>query len=77
MKKIISILLAAVMVMALLAAWLQSRYGWGTWVMVVAIVVGLLSSGSGAYNFYRKLTVSEEKKKKKPEKRPISFFRHE
>lgn len=63
--------------LAILAHWLQSRFGWGTWIMVVAIVVGLLSSASGAYNFYRKLTASEAKKKKPPEETPVVFYRHE
>lgn len=64
-------------VLALLASWLQSRFGWGTWVMVAAIVVGLLSSGTGAYNFYRRLTASEAKKKKSPEETPTVYYRHE
>lgn len=63
--------------LALLASWLQGRFGWGAWVMVTAIVVGLLSSGMGAYNFYRRLTASEAKRKKPPEETPIVFYRHE
>lgn len=63
--------------LALLAGWLQSRFGLGTWVMVTAIVVGLLSSGMGAYNFYRRLTASEAKQKKPPEETPTVFYRHE
>jgi len=65
-------------VMALLGWWLQSRFGLGTWVMLVAIVIGLLTSATSAYKFYLRVTGPEAKKTKaEPTEKPVVFYTHE
>ena len=64
-------------VMALLADWLQNRFGLGTWVMLLAILVGLLTAGASAGTFYRRTIASVRKKEEAPAKKPVRFFKHE
>ena len=65
-------------VMALLGWWLQSRFSLGTWVMLVAIVIGLLTSAASAWKFYLQV-MGKEKKKSESEaaERPVIFYTHE
>ena len=49
-------------VMALLGWWLQSRFGLGTWIMLVCLVVGLLGAASSAYRFLRQVLGADHKK---------------
>lgn len=63
-------------VMALLGSWLQRRFGLGTWVMLAAIVVGLLTSGTSAYHFCRRVMDSAKKEEDRGEK-PVVFYHHE
>ena len=44
-----------------LAHWLQTRYGLGVWVTILALILGLLTSASTALQFYRQLTAKKEK----------------
>ena len=65
-------------VMALLGWWLQSRFGLGTWVMLVAIVIGLLTSATSAYKFYLRVMGSERNKAEaEPTEKPVVFSTHE
>jgi len=65
-------------VMGLLGWWLQSKFGLGTWVMLVAIVIGLLTSATSAYKFYLRVTGPEAKKTKaEPTEKPVVFYTHE
>lgn len=65
-------------VMALLAWWLQSRFGLGTWVMLAAIVIGLLTSAASAWKFYLQVMGSEKKRSKEEKtKQSVSYFTHE
>lgn len=53
----------------------QSKWGWGGWIMAVAIVSGLAASACSAVSFlhYCKRTVEEETKGEKP----IAYNDHE
>ena len=67
-------------VMALLAWWLQSRFGFGTWLIVVAIIIGLLTSGVSAYKFYLRVMGPEKKRAKKEDAekdKPVVFYSHD
>lgn len=65
-------------VMALLAWWLQSRFGLGAWVMFVALVIGLLTSATSAWKFYLQVMGSERKQAKEKEaKKSVVYFTHE
>lgn len=59
-------------VMALICHQLRLHTAWGSWIMVVGIVLGLVASASGAYRFYRRVTSSEKKKEN-----DIVYYRHE
>ncbi len=64
-------------VMALLGVWLQRRFGLGTWVILLALLVGLLAAASSAVRFYRRMTAAESKKEKPEGTPPAVFNRHE
>lgn len=65
-------------VLAIVAWWLQSRFGLGAWVMLAAIVLGLLTSAASAYRFYLRV-IGAEKKRTKAEgvDKPVVFYTHE
>ena len=62
-------------VLALLAHWLQDRFSIGSWVMVLAIVLGLAASVGGVCGYYRRVTAFEKKQKK--DKPKAVYYRHE
>lgn len=66
-------------VMALLAWWLQSRFGWGSWIMIVFLLIGLITSAVSAYQFYLKVMSSMEKtdREKEPTEKSVVYYRHE
>ena len=66
-------------VMALLAWWLQSRLGWGSWIMIVFLLIGLITSAVSAYQFYLKVMSTMEKtdREKEPIKKSEVSYRHE
>lgn len=64
-------------VMALVGWWLQSRFGLGTWVMLVCLLVGLASSAASAWQFYLRVTARDAKARKEPEQQPVAFYTHE
>ena len=65
-------------IMALLAWWVQRRFGLGTWVMLVAIVIGLLTSSTIAWKFYLQVTGSEKKQAEAEEtKKSVVYYTHE
>lgn len=65
--------------MGILGWWLQSRFGLGTWVMLVCLFLGLMTSFAGAIRFYRRVIVQAEKKDRaeEPENKPVVFYRHD
>ena len=50
------------LVLVWLANRLVSNHGWGTWVLIAAILIGLGCSVSGAWSFLRGLREQQEKK---------------
>ena len=65
-------------VMALLGWWLQNRFQLGPWVVLVCILLGLLTAGSSAVRFFRRVLsapVPEEQEEK--QEKPTVFYRHE
>ena len=66
-------------VMALLAWWLQSRLGWGSWIMIVFLLIGLITSAVSAYQFYLKVMSTMEKTDREKEtiKKSVVYYRHE
>lgn len=64
-------------VMALVGWWLQSRFGLGTWVMLLCLLIGLASAAASARQFYLRVTARETKDKPEQEKPPVVFYTHE
>ncbi len=60
-------------VLALGAWWLQSRYGLGVWIMIAAIVVGMLTSLSSGYRMIRRVLDEPQKK----QHHTVNFYSHE
>lgn len=58
----------------LFAVWLRSRFGVGEWVMITAVIVGLISAGCGAYRSIRAFLREEERRdaKKAAEQPPLA-----
>lgn len=52
-------------VMALLGYWLSSRFGLGSWVIILLLIVGLLSAASSAWSMIKSLDRSEARSEKK------------
>lgn len=57
------------------AAWLQRKYGFGLWIMVLAGVLGLLTSISSARSCIRSLRKEAERAGDQKEP-PVSFNEH-
>ena len=53
----------------------QSKWGWGTWVMVAAILIGLAASACSAASFLRDCKRNSEREGKGD--KPIAFNNHE
>lgn len=53
----------------------QSKWGWDTWVMVAAILIGLAASACSAASFLRYCKRNSEKEGKGD--KPIAFNNHE
>lgn len=59
----------------LLAVWLNQSCGWGSWVIVVGLVLGLVSAVSGFRSSLQAMEImSKDRKKKDPPS--ISFNEH-
>lgn len=58
-----------------LAYWLQNRFGWGVWVMIVFGILGLLVSFSTA-KANLKAMLKEAKASSSPEDPPMAFNDH-
>lgn len=66
-------------VMGLLGWWLQDRFGLGTWVMLICLLLGLMTSFAGALRFYRRvmLQIGKRAEAEAPTEKPVVFYRHE
>ena len=53
----------------------QSKWGWGTWIMVAVILIGLAASACSAASFLRYCKRNGEKEGKGD--KPIAFNNHE
>ena len=65
--------------MGILGWWLQSRFGLGTWVMLVCLLIGLMTSFAGAVRFFRRVLLQVERKEEEsePKEKPVVFYRHD
>ena len=59
----------------LLAVWLRETYGWGAWVIWVAVVLGLYCAITGLVSTLKGITRTTEDKKSKP--KGACFNEHE
>ena len=66
-------LIAPPLLLVWLALYLQNRYQFGVWVVLVAIGVGLISSFSGTWRLLKSVLRQNEKDNDPP---PVSFDRH-
>lgn len=58
-----------------LASWLRRSYGWGSWVLWVGIVLGIIGAIDGLRTSLKAMEkMSEEKEKEEP---PVSFNEHD
>ena len=58
----------------LLAVWLQNRFDWGSWVLWVAIILGIICAADGLRVSLRAMEkMSKDKKEDNP---PVSFNDH-
>lgn len=66
-------------VMGLLGWWLQNRFGLGTWVMLICLLLGLMTSFANALRFYRRVMLQMGKKAEaeEPAEKPVVFYRHD
>ncbi len=62
-------------IMAMLGFWLQRKFSLGSWVMIIAILTGLLAAASSAWSFFRSLD-REEAKKEAVYKEKTNYNRH-
>ena len=53
---------------------LQTRCGWGGWVMLAAIILGLICAGCSVVRFCRKMLSSEQTREAPPR---VGFNRHD
>lgn len=59
----------------LLAVWLRNQFGWGIWVIWVAIVLGLYCAVTGFLSCLKTLKQLTDDRKKDPP--PVSFNEHD
>lgn len=59
----------------MLAVWLQNHWGWGSWVLWVGILFGLITAAVGVRDTIRAMQIVE--KKAPPKKDVISFNNHD
>jgi len=71
-------LLTPPIVLILLAFWLQTRFGLGSWIMFISLIAGLLTSAASALQFYRRVILSAKKKtKEEKDQKTTVFYTHE
>ena len=59
----------------LLAVWLRNQFGWGSWVIWVAIVLGLYCAVTGFLSSLKTLKRLTDDRKKDPP--PVAFNEHD
>ncbi len=61
----------------LLAVWLRDRYGWGDWVVVAGIVLGVIGAVDGLRTSLKTMERLSKEKKKDDGPKPLSFNDHD
>lgn len=61
----------------LLALWLQNRFGWGQWVVWVALGIGIFSAIEGLRSSIKALERLTRNRKKEDAPPPVSFSDHD
>lgn len=59
----------------LLAVWLQNRFDWGNWVVIVGVVLGVLVAAEGLMSSWKAMKRMAQKDDE--ETPPVSFNDHE
>lgn len=59
----------------LLALWLRNEFGWGSWVVIVGFIVGVISAFDGLRTSLKAMSRLSKGKKKSPP--PVSFNDHD
>lgn len=59
----------------ILAVWLNRQHGWGSWVIVAGVLLGVICAVNGLRQSLR--TMEFMAKDKKTEKPPVSFNNHD
>lgn len=62
-------------VFILLAIWLQERFGWGGWVIVVGVALGVVCAVDGLRSTLK--AMSRMSKDKKEKESPVAFNDHD
>ncbi len=61
----------------LLALWLRDRFGWGKWVMIVAVILGLICAVEGLRSTLKTMSRMSKNEEKEKEEPPLSFNDHD
>lgn len=61
----------------LLAVWLRSNHGWGSWVIWAGIVLGVYSAVEGFRAAIKAMALMDKYSKKEKEEPPVSFNEHQ
>ena len=59
----------------LVAVWLKNRFAWGSWVVIVGLVLGVICAAEGLMSSLK--AMKRMAKKEKEETPPVSFNDHE
>lgn len=62
-------------VLAILGQWLQKKFSLGSWVTLIAIILGLLTAAASAVQFWRRVMSAGAKEDQK--EKTVVFYRHE
>ncbi len=61
----------------LLALWLQNRFGWGKWVMILGVILGLICAIQGLVSSLKAMNQLSKNNQKEKETPPLSFNDHD
>ena len=59
----------------MVAVWLKNRFAWGSWVVIVGLVLGVICAAEGLMSSLK--AMKHMAKKEKEETPPVSFNDHE
>lgn len=58
----------------LLAVWLRNKFDWGSWILIVGIILGVVCAAEGFFSSLKAMRKMSEDKKEKP---PLAFNDHD